>query len=98
MIQSANKKQGQPSREQSREGFSYEKITTTLSGGRDYYGLPAGQFYLSDFSKAKTVLRYFAISKSCYATVSSLGLTANFSFFIIQHKGYRIRTAAVSTI
>ena len=57
MIQSAKKKQGQPSRGQSREGFSYEKITTTLSGGRESFGMPAGQFYLSALSKAKTVLK-----------------------------------------
>ena len=34
-----------------------QKITTTLSSGREFYGIPAGQFYLSAFNKAKTVLK-----------------------------------------
>lgn len=79
-------------------GFFRIKITTTLSGGREFCGIPAGQFYLSDFSNAKTILKYLTISNACYATVSSLGLTAKIPFFIIQHKAYRIRTVAVSTI
>ena len=35
------------------------KMTTTLfwGGGREFYGVPAGQFYLSVFNKAKTVLK-----------------------------------------
>ena len=78
--------------------FSHKKITTTLSGGREFCGIPAGQFYLSDFSNAKTILKYLTISNACYATVSSLGLTAKIPFLIIQHKAYRIRTVAVSTI
>nr|DAJ71303.1 MAG TPA: hypothetical protein [Caudoviricetes sp.] len=53
---------------------------------------------MSDFSNAKTILKYLTISNACYATVSSLGLTAKIPFFIIQHKAYRIRTVAVSTI
>ena len=31
--------------------------TTLLGGGREFYGMPAGQFHLSAFNKAKTVLK-----------------------------------------
>ena len=79
-------------------GLFSQKITTTLSGGREFCGIPAGQFYLSDFSNAKTILKYLTISNACYATVSSLGLTAKIPYFLIPPKAYRIRTEAVSTI
>lgn len=48
------------------------------------YGMPAGQFHLIAFSRAKRILRYFAISSICYRAFASLGLTAKFPDFIIQ--------------
>lgn len=35
----------------------YKMTTTLLGGGREFYGMPAGQFHLSAFNKAKTVLK-----------------------------------------
>ena len=35
----------------------YKMTTTLFGGGREFYGVPAGQFYLSVFNKAKTVLK-----------------------------------------
>ena len=54
--------------------------------------------YLNDFNNAKTILRYLTIERIRYVIASSLGPTAKFPFCIIQHKGYNIKTAAVSTI